>query len=117
MLGIGGAFLERFVDSELPRWCAASGLTCAAARTREHASSRGGPCRVDHAGHRLGCWPGELRRLAGCALSASALPRLLLGRGVPIVVAGSICGALVGALREGEVLPRETERRMRASPN
>ncbi|HEX4518070.1 MAG TPA: histidine kinase [Gaiellaceae bacterium] len=34
--------------------------------------------------------------------------------GVPIVLAGSIWGTLVAALREGELLPSETERRMQA---
>ena len=115
MLGISEAVLERFVDSEtatvvgrfgthmrggfelgstlpveegLPAWTVLN--TGSAARLE---SFEGFP----------GTLAARVRSLGYC----SAV-------GVPIVVAGSIWGALVAALREGEVLPPETERRMQA---
>ena len=115
LLGIREAVLERFVDSETATVVGRFGthMTGGFELGSTLPIEEGLPAwTVLHTGAaaRLesfdGC-PGKLAKRVRALGYRSAV-------GVPIVVAGSIWGALVAALREEEALPPETERRMQA---
>ncbi|HEU5215909.1 MAG TPA: GAF domain-containing protein, partial [Gaiellaceae bacterium] len=115
LLGIREAVLERFVDDETGTVVGRYGrvmtggfeigstLPIEEGLTAWQVLRTGAPARVDS----FEGAPGELaRRIRALGYHATI--------GVPIVVAGSIWGALVTALQEGDELPPETERRMQA---
>jgi signal transduction histidine kinase len=115
LLGIREAVLERFVDDETGTVVGRFGshmtggfeigstLPIEEGLTAWEVLHTGAPARVDS----FEGLTGELsERVRALGYRSSA--------GVPIVVAGSIWGALVAALRKGESLPPETERRMQA---
>jgi signal transduction histidine kinase len=115
LLGIREAVLERFVDSE---------TATVVGRFGTHMTGGfelGSTLPIEEG---LPAWT-VLRTGAAARLETfEGLPGNLARRvralgyrsavGVPISIAGSIWGALVAALREGESLPPETERRMQA---
>jgi PAS domain S-box-containing protein len=115
LLGIREAVLERFVDDETGTVVGRFGshmtggfqigstLPIEEGLTAWEVLHTGAPARVDSFEGLTGELAERVRELGYCASA-----------GVPIVVAGSIWGALVAALREGESLPPETERRMQA---
>jgi signal transduction histidine kinase/PAS domain-containing protein len=115
LLGIREAVLERFVDDETGTVVGRYGrvmtggfeigstLPIEEGLTAWQVLHTGAPARVDS----FEGAPGELaQRIRALGYRATV--------GVPIVVAGSIWGALVAALQEGDELPPETERRMQA---
>ena len=115
LLGIREAVLERFVDAKtgtvvgrfgtymIGGFEIGSTLPIEEGLTAWKVLHTGAPARVDGFDAFTGELAGRVRELG----YRSAI-------GVPIVVAGSIWGTLVAALREGESLPPETERRMLA---
>jgi len=115
LLGIREAVLERFVDAEtgtvvgrfgshmIGGFEIGSTLPIEEGLTAWTVLHTGAPARVDS----FEGLTGELaERVREFGYRAAV--------GVPIVVAGSIWGTLVAALREGDSLPPETERRMQA---
>ena len=115
LLGIREAVLERFVDAH---------TGTVVGRFGSHMTGGfevGGTLPIEKG---LPAWtvlhtgaPGRVESFEGYPGELAERVRLLgytSAVGVPIVVAGSTWGALVAALREGESLPPETERRMQA---
>jgi signal transduction histidine kinase len=115
LLGIREAVLERFVDSE---------TATVVGRFGTHMTGGfelGSTLPIEEG---LPAWTVLHTGVAARVESFEGFPGKLATRvralgyrsavGVPIVVAGSIWGALVAALREEEALPPETERRMQA---
>jgi PAS domain S-box-containing protein len=115
LLGIREAVLERFVDDETGTVVGRFGshmtggfelgstLPIEEGLPAWKVLHTGTPARVDSFEGLTGELAERVRALGYCSSA-----------GVPIVVAGSIWGVLVAALREGETLPPETERRMQA---
>ena len=115
LLGIREAVLERFVDARtgtvvgrfgshmVGGFDIGSTLPIEEGLVAWQVLRTGAPARVDD--FKVGS--GELAQRIRALGYRSAV-------GVPIVIAGSTWGVLVAALREGETLPPETERRMQA---
>jgi len=113
LLGIPSAVLERFEDDEtatiVARYGRTGELTVGTVVPLEEglAATRvfqtGAPARIDG----FDGVPGEIaERVRGLGFRSAV--------GVPITLSGATWGALIAALRAGESLPPETERRMQA---